>query len=133
MPTPVRKLLRPLADTAMGMYFRARRAHGQLRVALVVSELHFTGDAISNDLLGMYRELKRNDINVHIFVSVPVHAPGLPILACSARLAGYDLIIYHYSVYQPNVVRFVRFAKRFVLKYHNITPSYFFRGYTADY
>ncbi len=45
--------------------------------------------------------------------------------------AADDLLIYHYSIYTPNVRAFLATRGRRILVYHNITPAHFFHGWDA--
>jgi glycosyltransferase involved in cell wall biosynthesis len=99
------------------------------------------GDAIGNDILGMYDLLERMGF--------------LPALVCELchdeiraskrvdfdlrpeHLNDYGLLIYHHSMYWEAGGRFFRrFAGEVIFKFHNITPPQFFDSYSplyADY
>ncbi|MBN1454114.1 MAG: glycosyltransferase family 4 protein [Anaerolineales bacterium] len=89
------------------------------------------GDAVVSQMFEIDRRLRTWGFETEIFAQ---HiAPGFSKLAHSdtefhSRLGNAeDLLIYHYSVYTPNVKLFQAFQGRKILIYHNITPGHFFR------
>jgi len=94
-----------------------------------------TGDAVSNDVLGMYRVLQEHD-NVRIFAeSWNIDEPRiLP----SPRVKSFlrqptDILIYHYSRgWNPGLEMLNELNCRKVIKYHNVTPPEFMATYSSD-
>lgn len=91
------------------------------------------GDAVSNHVLEIDRRLKAWG-----FTSC-VYAQHLePRLAHLAKLdfdyepfitKTDDLLIYHYSIFSPNLDLYTRSRNHKIVIYHNITPPEFFHGY----
>lgn len=106
------------------------------RIAICNTNLE-SGDAVSNDMLGMYRILLEKGREVRLFaletssLDPPVH----PIAAMPEFLHGReDLCIYHYATgweYGLNILSSLRCRK--IIKYHNVTPPEFFEGINVDY
>lgn len=94
-------------------------------------------DAVGADALAMADILRESGIDTRIFCisSADVHDKTWP----ADRLVDFaasesDLVIYHYSTGWPAALDLLRRCKGFrVVKYHNITPASFFRGFSADY
>ena len=95
-----------------------------------------TGDAVSNDVLGMYRVLREQD-TVRIFaegwtIKEPRVTPWLK-LTSFLRKPG-DILIYHYSRgWQPGLELLAELRCRKVIKYHNVTPPGFLARYSSDF
>ena len=94
-------------------------------------------DAVGADALAMASILDDLGIETRIFClsSSGVErktypAERMPQFAGDAR----DLVIYHYSTGWPTAIDLLKRCRGFrIIKYHNITPPEFFRGYSADY
>jgi glycosyltransferase involved in cell wall biosynthesis len=105
------------------------------RIALLSPSIT-SGDAVSNDVLGMYRALQRRGCTTKIFAE-GWSLDNLGILPFS-RLSQYlkkpnDVLIYHYARgWEPSleVLRDVRCQT--VVRYHNVTPPEFFVRYSAE-
>lgn len=89
------------------------------------------GDAVVSQMFEIDRRLRAWGLETEIFAQ---HiAPGFkktarPDVEFHSRIGNTeDLLIYHYSVYTPNIKLFQAFQGRKVLIYHNITPGHFFR------
>jgi glycosyltransferase involved in cell wall biosynthesis len=95
-----------------------------------------TGDAISHDVLEIDRRLRAWGFDTRLFAG---HiSPEYKDLAqtddhfqCFLDASG-DLLLYHYSIYDPNVRLFQAFQGRKILIYHNITPAHFFAGWDPN-
>src|SRR6476660_5833183 len=96
-------------------------------------------DAIGNDVLGMAASLQRSGYKVETYAEV-VH----PALVGAARKLDMSsqsfwrdrdtLIIYHHSTGWVNGQSILDEARsRIVIKYHNVTPSRFFKPYSSEY
>lgn len=94
------------------------------------------GDAIANDVLEIDARLHAwgYETAIHAQHIAPEMARRVrPDSEAIPRLAARDdVLIYHYSIYTPNVHLFQAARQRRMLIYHNITPGYFFHGWDAD-
>jgi glycosyltransferase involved in cell wall biosynthesis len=82
------------------------------------------GDAVGNDVLGMYHSLERAR-HTPILYAKAAHVP-FPVRPID-RIANLDLYIYHHSVFCESGVKFFRELDcRKIVKYHNITPPHWF-------
>ena len=94
-----------------------------------------TGDAVSNDVLGMYRVLK-DRANVRIFaegwsVSEPRVLPSPRVKSFLRKPT--DLLIYHYSRgWKPGLEMLNELNCRKIIKYHNVTPPEFMVRYSSE-
>jgi glycosyltransferase involved in cell wall biosynthesis len=101
------------------------------RVAVLTSHLA-TGDAVSNDVVGMSEALVRSGMEAKIFagswdIADSVVAPLSEIHEFLNDAA--DLLIYHYSIeWRPGLELLASLSCRTAIKYHNVTPSEFFVG-----
>jgi glycosyltransferase involved in cell wall biosynthesis len=93
------------------------------------------GDAIGNDMSGMYRLLDQLGIEPTIVCEWSSQAGGFCISQPSeAEWDSFELIIYHHSLYWGYGEELIHEANRpIVFKYHNITPSHFFEPYSLRY
>lgn len=97
------------------------------------------GDAIGHDIQGMYHALKRSGYEVYIYgeynyldSSEYRHATLDQLI--SLVLDGDNLFIYHHSNYWQRGEKLLDIADcRVVIRYHNITPSRFFKPYSDHY
>ena len=107
------------------------------RIAILTPSIT-TGDAVSNDVLGMYDVFKRQNGN-----DIRVFAEGWtldrPRIWPASRAENFlrkstDVLIYHYSRgWEPGLDFLRRLKCRKIIKYHNITPPQFFARYNSDY
>src|SRR2546426_1700170 len=107
------------------------------RIAILTPSIT-TGDAVSNDVLGMYDVFKRQNGN-----DIRVFAEGWtldrPRIWPASRVENFlkkstDVLIYHYSRgWEPGLDLLRRLKCRKIIKYHNITPPQFFARYNSDY
>lgn len=91
-----------------------------------------TGDAVSNDVIGMYKTLKSLGHETRIY------AEGwtltAPKIRASQKIRSFvknsdDLLIYHYSRGWDFGLDLLKTTKcRTAVKYHNVTPPEFFEG-----
>ena len=105
-----------------------------MRVHQMTTGLSY-GDAITNHIFAIDRRLRAWGLESRIFATYIEDR-----LADRAQLDGDyapflaqpdDLLIYHYSIYSPNLTLYERSANRKIVVYHNITPPEFFHGYDA--
>lgn len=107
-----------------------------MRIALCTLNME-QHDAVSNDVLGMYHAFCEERFDCRVFAensfidSVPVKQAET--LADYLRDSG-DILIYHHSVGWDMGLDIIRSLKcRKVIKYHNVTPSKFFKGIAENY
>lgn len=102
------------------------------RVAILTPSLT-TADAVSNDVLGMFDVLTRNDHEVRIFCESHArqHAATFEVGRIGSFLKSpTDILIYHHSRGWDPGVQIVRDTRcRRVIRYHNVTPAEFFIGF----
>src|SRR3954463_13119166 len=105
------------------------------RIAILTPSIT-TGDAVSNDVLGMYDILKKLGHETRIYaegwtLSEPKVWPS-PKIRNYLRSSG-DLLIYHYSRGWDFGLDLLRTLKcRKAIKYHNVTPPEFFEKFNRD-
>ena len=103
-----------------------------MRIVQLLATMAF-GDAVSNDAAAIRKILEETGRETAIYAS---HVdPRLPKgYAQKWNLLGTlyddDVLIYHGSTGDPLNLRITSFGGRKILRYHNITPSGFFRGYS---
>lgn len=99
-----------------------------MKIAILTPVLH-EGDAISNDVYGMYRVLRTDGHNVRLFADqTTTTAPSAPLAASADFVGADDLCIYHHSIgCSPGVAALRRMHCRRLVKYHNVTPAHFYR------
>jgi glycosyltransferase involved in cell wall biosynthesis len=104
------------------------------RVALLTPSLA-TADAVSNDVLGMFDVLTRNNLDVRIFCES--HSLKHSAISPLPRLPKFlkhatDILIYHHSRGWTTGVQLVReLSCRRVIRYHNVTPAEFFADFSS--
>ena len=107
-----------------------------VRIAILTPSIT-TGDAVSNDVVGMYQVLRQSGYNVRIFAEG--WTPRKPRVWPAPQVGGFlknssDILIYHYSRgWDPGLDLLRRLSCRKVIKYHNVTPPEFFVKYNADF
>ncbi len=107
------------------------------RIALLTPSLA-PGDAITNDILGMYEALKRNGYDARIYaVASPFKEPRVrpPSKIGSFLRDESDALVYHYSMGWEPALELLGRERKFktVIKYHNVTPPEFFSGWSDEY
>lgn len=94
------------------------------------------GDAVTNAALGFQEILQRIGTSAVFARYVDPRLAGrvfpLPVYeACAGR---DDLLIYHASIGEPEVVKFIlQCPQRLILVYHNITPAEYFAPHDATF
>ena len=105
------------------------------RIAILTPSIT-TGDAVSNDVLGMYDILKKRGHETRIYaegwtLTEPKVWPALKIK--NFLRSPDDLLIYHYSRGWDFGLDLLRTLKcRTAIKYHNVTPPEFFEKFNRD-
>jgi glycosyltransferase involved in cell wall biosynthesis len=105
------------------------------RVAILTPSI--TGsDAVSNDVVGMYRVLQRHGFDTRVFAeSWTLKSPKIspPQAIASFLKKRDDVLIYHYSRgWDFGLELLCNRKTHTVIRYHNVTPPEFFVGYNAD-
>jgi glycosyltransferase involved in cell wall biosynthesis len=96
------------------------------------------GDAVSTDILGMRRWLRRRGIQARVYAGR--RHPSLRRLVRPLQHfyrflnEPNDVLIYHHSVGWPaGLAAYERSQNRKVLRYHNVTPAVYYRPYSGKY
>jgi glycosyltransferase involved in cell wall biosynthesis len=91
------------------------------------------GDAITNHILQIDARLKAWGLDSQIYahrIEPPMQRAARPDADYEPYLSERDdWLIYHYSIYSPNLKLLQRSRNRRIAIYHNITPPHFFRGF----
>jgi glycosyltransferase involved in cell wall biosynthesis len=106
------------------------------RIAILTPSLT-TGDAVGNDVLGMYEILKRRGLETRLYAEGWSKVDGHKIWPAN-KIGNFlksrsDVLIYHYSRgwdFGLNLLR--ELGCRTSLKYHNVTPPEFFTRFNDD-
>src|SRR6185436_20235562 len=92
------------------------------------------GDAVTNDVFGMAEVLKSRGYEVRVFYGTHALRNGhvFDVGGITRFLTSADdILIYHYSMgWSPGLDLLQRLTCRKVVKYHNVTPARYFRGYS---
>jgi glycosyltransferase involved in cell wall biosynthesis len=101
------------------------------RVAILTSHLS-TGDAVSNDVVGMCDAFARRGFEARMYAGSwdQSEAEVFPVTEILGFLKDpADLMIYHYSIeWGPGLELLRNLECRTAIKYHNVTPPEFFVG-----
>lgn len=105
------------------------------RVAILTPSI--TGsDAVSNDVIGMYRVLQRHGFDTRVFAES--WTLKFPRISPPNAISGFlkkrdDVLIYHYSRgWDLGLELLGNLKTHAVTRYHNVTPPEFFVDYNAD-
>ena len=93
------------------------------------------GDAVSNDTLAIRRMIREMGIETEIYAeNIDNRLPkgSVKPMREMPELGDEDLLIYHGSTGDPLNMWVPRLGGRKVMRYHNITPPEFFRGYSEE-
>lgn len=93
-----------------------------------------TGDAVSNDVVGMLRVLEKHGHEAQLFAgSADFSEPKVWSLdEIGDFLSENDVLIYHHSFgWDIGIDLLQQLECRIVIKYHNVTPPEFFAGISA--
>ncbi|WP_160044147.1 glycosyltransferase [Paenibacillus sp. USDA918EY] len=96
------------------------------------------GDAIGNDISEMFRILKQQGYQVSVYCEHQ-HSNGEMCFITYNELLDkiknpHNLIIYHHSIYWEKGEEIIKKSLcNVVVRYHNITPNYFFEEYSKRY
>ena len=107
-----------------------------IRIAICTPDLA-PGDAVSNDVIGMYHALTDRRYEARIFAeNTYINRPQVhrPEHIKDFLQNSEDILIYHHSVGWDIGINLLRELKcRKVIKYHNVTPPTFFEGLAENY
>ena len=107
-----------------------------MHIAISTPDLD-SGDAVSNDVIGMYQAFIESGYEVKIFASnTNIITPNVykPEYIKDFLNNSEDMLIYHHSVGWDMGINILRSLKcRKVIKYHNVTPPEFFKGLAKNY
>ncbi len=119
---------------AANIHSNCRDFRGEMKVA-ICHHTFAAGDAVGNDMAGMYRLFERLGVQPTIVCEWSSQADGFCLSRPSqAEWDSFELIIYHHSVYWELGEKLVQNAGRpVVFKYHNVTPPHYFEPYSGRY
>ncbi|HEX8746353.1 MAG TPA: glycosyltransferase family 4 protein [Pyrinomonadaceae bacterium] len=95
------------------------------------------GDAVGNDVLGMFGALDRRGHEVRVYAESG-SLDGIEVRRAS-RLGNFlknpnDLLIYHFSMgWQPGLELMRKLSCKIAVRYHNVTPPEFFTNLSASH
>ena len=90
------------------------------------------GDAVTNSALGFQEVLRRVGPSRLFarYIDPRLEGKVLPLTAYEDSAGGDDLLIYHVSIGEPEVLRFLLARRRrLAIVYHNITPAEYFTDF----
>lgn len=104
-----------------------------MRVHQVCARLQY-GDAITSHVLRIHQELIKWGMESHVYAhetdkTCAPYNEGEPVYARKFSRNKEDLLLYHYSVFNPNHKLYLAARNKKVLIYHNITPPGFFEEF----
>jgi glycosyltransferase involved in cell wall biosynthesis len=94
----------------------------------IITPVLLEADAVSNDVLGAYRALRRAGHHVHLFAE-ECHArlPCGAVEEAGDRLGPGDVCVYHHSMGCTAALALLkRLCCRRVVRYHNVTPARYY-------
>jgi glycosyltransferase involved in cell wall biosynthesis len=102
-----------------------------MRVHQMTATLKY-GDAVSNDVFEIDHRLKAWGLDARIYAE-HIDARVATLCRPDTEYAQFldetaDLLIYHYSIYVPNLALYKRSRSRKIVIYHNITPPEYFHA-----
>lgn len=107
-----------------------------MHIAICTPEISH-GDAVSNDVLGMFDALKEQDLEVEIFTeNILIKDKAIKNIDSISNFIKHrkDLIIYHHSTgWFKGLNMLTSIGCKRVIKYHNVTPPDYFYGFSRDY
>ncbi|WP_282171255.1 glycosyltransferase family 4 protein [Cytobacillus firmus] len=106
---------------------------------IIAHQTFADGDAIGNDIKGMYKVLEANKFNVFIFCENDLsNSPWMKRIKYENVIRMIKdkstLIIYHHSIFWENGEKLLANSNcKVIIRYHNITPQHYFRRYSRGY
>jgi len=105
-------------------------------IAICTSEIS-SGDAVSNDVMGMFEVLRKQNLIVSIFAENIFISDGLvESIDCIDDFIkdSEDLLIYHLSAgWYKGLDVLTRLDCKKIVRYHNITPPDYFYGFSSSH
>lgn len=108
------------------------------RIGIVTPHIT-SGDAVCNDVFGMYDVFRERGFNVRIFAADWQLEHSAYDVRSVSEIDSFlktasDILIYHHSMgWRSGWERCSKLPSRKVIKYHNVTPPEFFAGWSDDY
>ncbi len=104
-----------------------------MRIHQVCARLQF-GDAITNHVLRIHQEFIKWGMESHVYAhetdaTCAPYNEGEQVYARNFSRRKEDLLLYHYSVFNPNHKLYLSSRNKKILIYHNITPPEFFEQF----
>ncbi|MGE3804286.1 MAG: glycosyltransferase [Gemmataceae bacterium] len=107
----------------------------QARVFVAARHVAGPHDPVGRFVLDTHRLFRANDIPCQLhagYVFPGQLGPVRPIEEIIEQAGPRDLLVYHFSTYEPELDRLLALPCRKLLYYHNLTPWRFFREYDQD-
>ncbi len=105
-------------------------------IAICTPELAY-GDAVSNDVFGMFNVLRSCGLKVRIFAeNIFISDPEVRNIddIRSFIKSSDDILLYHFSIgWHKGLENLINLNCKKIIKYHNITPPDFFYGFSNDH
>jgi glycosyltransferase involved in cell wall biosynthesis len=105
-------------------------------IAICSPEISY-GDAVSNDVFGMYNILREQNYNAGIFIeNILTSRDNVKSIECISDFIkkSDDLLIHHLSTEWPKGLDILNSLDcKKIIKYHNITPPDFFYNFSSDH
>lgn len=103
------------------------------RIIQIVSSLNF-GDAVGNDVMAIQNYLRKDGFVTGIFtnnIHVKIPKGTAYLIDKLPELRKDDLVLYHFASEDPLGELIKKVPCEVVLRYHNVTPPHFFKGFDA--
>lgn len=103
------------------------------RIIQIVSSLNF-GDAVGNDVIAIQNYLRKDGFVTGIFtnnIHVKIPKGTAYLIHKLPDLREDDLVLYHFASEDPLAELIKKLPCKIVLRYHNVTPPHFFKGFDA--
>lgn len=103
------------------------------RIIQIVSSLNF-GDAVGNDVMAIQNYLRKDGFVTGIFtnnIHVKIPKGTAYLIDKLPELRKDDLVLYHFASEDPLAELIKKVPCEVVLRYHNVTPPHFFKGFDA--
>lgn len=103
------------------------------RIIQIVSSLNF-GDAVGNDVMAIQNYLRKDGFVTGIFtnnIHVKIPKGTAYLIDKLPELRKDDLVLYHFASEDPLAELIKKAPCEVVLRYHNVTPPHFFKGFDA--
>lgn len=104
---------------------------GERRIIQIVSFLNF-GDAVGNDVMAIQNYLRKDGYVTGIFtnnIHVKIPKGTAYLIDKLPELREDDLVLYHFASEDPLAELIKKLPCEVVLRYHNVTPPHFFKGF----